>query len=621
MKKKMIAIILTAMLSAEPCSMVYAKEVFAGASVENDSTAEEAEIEEVSIVSEPNKKEYIYGTVKSASDFDLTGLAIKISYSDGKEETLNFTRNKEEKRDSRGNKFCPQICFDKNDGGNGGDLGEYKLAIMSQEEGEVASSKLSIVLSAATPHLENKGKGVFSRTVEAGTYTKFIPEADGEYIIRRTYTEDSEKSTFKEEIYDSEFNMINQVNHTTHSVKLKKGKVYYIQPFRVKNTVTVRYVWPIKSVTLQGKFKTAVFYTPVNFYSDGKNKYKIEKSPWQGQKLKITYTNGETESISVDIYKPNRYGEYIDAYINYSGNKKSPEAGTYDVHFRLGESGVEAVLKKGIQAKNLSQMPAIIGQGTKVMPVTASMVYCCLKTTSAGKYTIKSKGWVPSYLTVSQLKNGELKEVLSIDSGKSCTLKANSVYYIGLNVFSGVMDKDLDVTFSVSQETKKTQISKTKMTVGTLSYTGSNVKPAVTVKNGSKTLRQGTDYTVSYNKTSKIGIAVKITINGKGSYTGKMVKTVYIVPAKPVISSVAGGKRSLTVSFKKTTGASGYQIAYSTSRNSSYKYANLNSKTFRKTITGLSRGKKYYVKVRAYKTVKGKKYYGNYSTVKSAKVK
>lgn len=686
MKKKFIAILLTAMLGAEPCSMVYAEEIFADKSVENDNTAEvkvteeteteqpeaeqeetteenesdvqanetdasdadeiemqesetapeelseelseddafsagdsEAEIEEVSIVSEPNKKEYDYGTVKSASDFDLTGLVIRISYSDGKEETLSFTRDKEEKSDSRGNTFYPLIYFDEEDGGNDGDLGEYDFVIVSEEEGEVASSELSIVLSAATPHLENKGKGVYSRTVGAETYTKFIPEADGEYIVRRTFTEDSQKSTLKEEIYDSEFNRIDVVNYDTGSVKLKKGNVYYIKPFRLKNTVTAEYVWPIKSVALQGKFKTAVFYTPVNFWSSGKNKYTLEKAPWHGQKLKITYTNGETESV--DIYKSNHYGQYINAYINYSGNKKSPEAGTYDVHFRLGESGAEAVLKKGIQVKNLSQMPAIVGKGTKVMPVTGSIVYSCLKTTSAGKYTIKCKDWDSySYLTVSQLKNGELKQILSVENGKSCTLKANSVYYIGLNIHSGVMSLD-NMTFSVSQGTDKTQISKTKITVGTLSYTGTNVKPAVTVKNGKKTLRQGADYTISYNKASKIGTAVKVTITGKGSYTGKIAKTVYIVPARSTVSSAIGGKKRLTVSFKKATGASGYQIAYSTSQNRGYKYTYLNSKIFRKTITGLSSGKKYYVKVRAYKTVNGKKYYGNYSAVKSVKVK
>lgn len=95
---------------------------------------------------------------------------------------------------------------------------------------------------------------------------------------------------------------------------------------------------------------------------------------------------------------------------------------------------------------------------------------------------------------------------------------------------------------------------------------------------------------------SKAGTAVKVTIIGKGNYTGKIVKTVYIVPAKPVISSVTGGKKNLTVSYRKVTGASGYQIAYSTSQSSGYKYLNLNSKTYKKTITKLSSGKKYYVK-------------------------
>lgn len=77
----------------------------------------------------------------------------------------------------------------------------------------------------------------------------------------------------------------------------------------------------------------------------------------------------------------------------------------------------------------------------------------------------------------------------------------------------------------------------------------------------------------------------------------------------------------MTVTYKKTTGASGYQIAYSTNQNSGYKYVNLNNKTVKKTINKLVSGKKYYVRVRAYRTINGKKYYGNYSTVKSVKVK
>lgn len=170
-------------------------------------------------------------------------------------------------------------------------------------------------------------------------------------------------------------------------------------------------------------------------------------------------------------------------------------------------------------------------------------------------------------------------------------------------------------------ESQKKKINKTKITVGTLSYTGTNGKPSVTVKNGSKTLRRNTDYTISYSRASKVGAMVKITITGKGSYTGKIVKTVYIVPRKPTISSVKSGKKNMTVIYKKTAGASGYQIAYSTNQKSGYKYVTLNNKTVRKTISRLTSGKKYYVKVRAYRTINGKKYYGNYSAVKSVKIK
>jgi hypothetical protein len=189
-----------------------------------------------------------------------------------------------------------------------------------------------------------------------------------------------------------------------------------------------------------------------------------------------------------------------------------------------------------------------------------------------------------------------------------------------MRLYSSVLDLD-KVKFTVSSTVPKTQMNKTKISIGTVAYTGSNAKPSVTVKNGNKTLRQSTDYTISYNKTSKVGAAVRITITGKGSYTGKVVKTIYIVPGRPTISSVRAGKKNMTITYKKTAGASGYQIAYSTNQKSGYKYVNLNNKTVRKTISKLASGKKYYVKVRAYRTINGKKYYGNYSAVKAMKVK
>ena len=62
-----------------------------------------------------------------------------------------------------------------------------------------------------------------------------------------------------------------------------------------------------------------------------------------------------------------------------------------------------------------------------------------------------------------------------------------------------------------------------------VSYTGSEIKPAITVSCGEEKLKEGTDYTVSYQNHVKAGTAT-LTINGKGYYMGSLQKTFTISP-------------------------------------------------------------------------------------------
>ena len=62
-----------------------------------------------------------------------------------------------------------------------------------------------------------------------------------------------------------------------------------------------------------------------------------------------------------------------------------------------------------------------------------------------------------------------------------------------------------------------------------VSYTGSEIKPAITVSCGEEKLKAGTDYTVSYQNHVKAGTAT-LTINGKGYYMGSLQKTFTISP-------------------------------------------------------------------------------------------
>lgn len=78
-------------------------------------------------------------------------------------------------------------------------------------------------------------------------------------------------------------------------------------------------------------------------------------------------------------------------------------------------------------------------------------------------------------------------------------------------------------------------------------------------------------------------------------------------------------KNRITIQYKAVSGATGYQVSYSTTKSFSKnvkKKLVKSGKTLQKKITGLKSRKTYYIRVRAYRTVSGKKYYGAWSKVK-----
>lgn len=83
------------------------------------------------------------------------------------------------------------------------------------------------------------------------------------------------------------------------------------------------------------------------------------------------------------------------------------------------------------------------------------------------------------------------------------------------------------------------------------------------------------------------------------------------------------GKKKVTVTYKKVSGATSYRVTYSTSKKfKKAKTATVKSgKTVKKTISKLKSKKTYYVKVCAVKKVKGKSYTGKWSAVKKVKIK
>lgn len=85
---------------------------------------------------------------------------------------------------------------------------------------------------------------------------------------------------------------------------------------------------------------------------------------------------------------------------------------------------------------------------------------------------------------------------------------------------------------------------------------------------------------------------------------------------------VTAGKKKTTLTWKKVTGADGYEVCMSIGKKGKYKkIKTTNAKTVKYTKSKLTKGKKYFFKIRTYRTVGGKKIYSSWSAVKSVKVK
>lgn len=171
----------------------------------------------------------------------------------------------------------------------------------------------------------------------------------------------------------------------------------------------------------------------------------------------------------------------------------------------------------------------------------------------------------------------------------------------------------------VQEYTDISECSVTKLK-SSYAYTGKKITPKLIVKDGQNRLEKNEDYTIVYKNNKACGKAT-VVITGKGDYKGTLVKTFRIVPKKSVLSSVKhSGTGKIKISWKKDKQASGYEVLVSTNKKfkgGKKKIIIAKNQITAKTVKNLKADKTYYVKMRAYKVIDGKKYYGAYSKVKT----
>ena len=235
-------------------------------------------------------------------------------------------------------------------------------------------------------------------------------------------------------------------------------------------------------------------------------------------------------------------------------------------------------------------------------------------TLSTSTYAYDGKAKTPSVTVKVGGKTLKKDTDYTVSYSNNTKIGTAKVTITGKGNYTGSISK----TYSIKNNFKKATISG----ISNKSYTGKNITQSITVKYNGKTLKNGTDYTVSYSNNKKVGTAT-VKITGKGSYTGTITKTFKINPAKQEIQKLTAKSKAFFVDWAQKGSATGYEIQYATNSKftSAKKVTIKNNKTDKTTVSKLSGKKKYYVRVRSYTTVKGTKYYGAWSSVKNVTTK
>ncbi|MBR3720887.1 MAG: hypothetical protein IKN09_04030, partial [Clostridia bacterium] len=108
-----------------------------------------------------------------------------------------------------------------------------------------------------------------------------------------------------------------------------------------------------------------------------------------------------------------------------------------------------------------------------------------------------------------------------ISYGKNINVGTGTITIQGIGFFEGTVTQTFKI---VAKNISKCNIND----IQSQKYTGKEVKPKVTVKDGSTVLKEGTDYTVSFKNNKKVGNAT-VTVTGKGNYNGSNSTTFQII--------------------------------------------------------------------------------------------
>ena len=288
----------------------------------------------------------------------------------------------------------------------------------------------------------------------------------------------------------------------------------------------------------------------------GKGNYAGEKE------ATFEITVNETNTLTVEFETTPNY--------TYDGTAKTP-----GVTVKNGEK----ILTKGVDYEvtyrnNINAGTATVvvtgkgnyaGEITKIFTIAKKAVSTTTVTLNQTNYTYDGVAKTPTPTVKDGSKTLTVGTEYTVRYANNTNAGTASCIIEGTGNYTGTKT----VTFTITAKSMEGSTGNTfTVTVNpeTYVYNGTEREPAVTVKDGSKTLTAGTNYTVAYSNNINAGTA-KVTVTGKGNYSGKKEQTFTISKANVSVSksdykgTYDGASHTFSLT---TTPSSNVTIYYST---------------------------------------------------------
>ena len=341
--------------------------------------------------------------------------------------------------------------------------------------------------------------------------------------------------------------------------------------------------------------------------------YKDSKAKWD--KIALGSDNGPLTAATLHTYENVATATVKVSNQTYTGKALTP-APTVTINGKTLTKGTDYTVTYANNTNVGTATVKITGRGecygtvSKTFKINPKAILSSGVTLSTTSYTYNGSAKKPGVTVKSGTKTLLKGTDYTVAYKNNTNVGTATVTVTGKGNYTGTVSKTFKIT--AKKITPTVTLSKTAFV-----YNGKVQKPGVTVKAG--TTKLGTaSYTVTWSPTGcKVVGVYKGTVKLKGNYIGSKTVSYKINPKGTTMSKVTAVSKGFTAAWtKQATQTTGYQIQYSLSSTfaSGNKTALINKNTtLSKKVTGLTAKKKYYVRVRTYKTVGTTKYYSAWS--------